>query len=556
MAEAAKKAILYARVSGEEQAKKGFSLSDQRDSLRRWAEREGYEVIEELADEGWSGAYLQRPGLDRVRELVAAGGVSVVATLFRDRLARGVYAQMLKEEFAAHGTRLIALNIQLDDSPEGDLQGGIMDQFAAYERAKIAERTRRGKLQKARQGKILRNSRAHYGFRHDEAGEAYVVNEDEMAVVRRIFREVAEGSSLHSIKRALDLEGVPTPNGGRYWGPSYLRTLVLEDVYRPHSYAEVKELVSQDVAARLDASRSYGVFWSNRTFTTRKRVPETNGGERGYRWRYSVQKNPREDWIAIPVPDAGLSRALVDAARLMVADNRRRTNKGRRFFELGGLVYCGGCGKRMQHSANLSRGRIYPYYKCRRVVRDGRDACPDGGSRPNHRAEELEGRIWGFVSDLMKNPEQLREDLERMVEFERRELRADPDREAKAWLEKLAEADRMRSGYQDLAAKGLMTPAELGEKLEGLKETREAAERELEALRSRRDRIERLERDTEEVLNTHAVMAPEALNGLSAKERHQLYRLLRLKVIVNAERDLEISGALGTGFVQTETVPR
>lgn len=210
----------------------------------------------------------------------------------------------------------------------------------------------------------------------------------------------------------------------------------------------------------------------------------------------------------------------------------------------------------MQHSANLSRGRIYPYYKCRRVVRDGRDACPDGGSRPNHRAEELEQRIWGFVSELMKSPEQLREDLERMVELEKRELRTDPEREARAWLEKLAEADRMRSGYQDLAAKGLMTPAELEEKLEGLGETRAAAERELEALRSRRDPIERLERDKEEVLNTHARMAPEVLDGLSPEERHQLYRLLRLKVVVNAERDLEVSGALGTGFVQAETVSR
>jgi site-specific DNA recombinase len=145
-----KRAILYARVSGEEQAKKGYSLSDQRQALREWAEDEGYEVVEEIADEGWSGAYLERPGLDRVRDLVEAGGVGVVAALFRDRIARGVYVQILKEEFAQHGTRLIALNARIDDSPEGELHGGILDQFAAYERAKISERTRRGKMRKAR----------------------------------------------------------------------------------------------------------------------------------------------------------------------------------------------------------------------------------------------------------------------------------------------------------------------------------------------------------------------------------------------------------------------
>jgi site-specific DNA recombinase len=73
-----KTAVLYARVSGEEQAKKGYSLPDQRQALREWAKDEGYEVLEEIADEGWSGAYLERPGLDRVRDLVEAGGVSIV----------------------------------------------------------------------------------------------------------------------------------------------------------------------------------------------------------------------------------------------------------------------------------------------------------------------------------------------------------------------------------------------------------------------------------------------------------------------------------------------
>ncbi len=160
------------------------------------------------------------------------------------------------------------------------------------------------------------------------------------------------------------------------------------------------------------------------------------------------------------------------------------------------------------------QGKTHPYYKRRRVFRDGMNACSDGGSRPDHRAEKLEGRTWGFVSDPMKNPHQLRQDLKRMVEWERREPRRDPEREAMAWLEKLARTDRGRRGYQDLAAKGLMTPGELGEKLEGLVEMRAVAEREPEALWARQDRIERLERDKEEVPNTYARMPPEALAGL------------------------------------------
>jgi site-specific DNA recombinase len=529
--------------------------------VRKWAESESYEILEEVADEGWSGAYLERPGLDRVRDLVAAEEVEVVATLSRDRLARGVYAQLLKEEFAGHGTRMIAVNAQLDDSPEGELQGGILDQFAAYERAKIAERTRRGKLQKARQGKLLRNSRAHYGFEHDETGEAYRVNEEEMATVRRIFREVAEGRPLHGVKRALELEGVPAPNGGRYWGPSFLRTLVQEDVYRPHPYAEIKALVSSVVADRLDEAKSYGVFWSNRTRTTRRRVSEAGPNGREYRWRYSVYQNPKQQWIAIPVLDAGLSCETVAAEREIIGDNRRSINKGRRFFELGGVLYCGGCGKRMLYSASPSKGRIYSYYKCRRIVRDGRDACPAGVSRPSHRATELELKIWELVSDLMKGPDQLCEDLERMIELEREGVDGDPERAAKVWADKLAEVEAERRGYLRLAAKGRMTHEDLDRELAELAKAQRTAERELAAIKNRRERVEWLERDKDEILDRYAKMAPEALDNLSPEERHLLYRMLRMKVVVNPDRSLEVSGALGTelvqsGFVQPETVSR
>jgi DNA invertase Pin-like site-specific DNA recombinase len=94
-----------------------------------------------------------------------------------------------------------------------------LDQLAKYERAKIAERARRGKLRKAREGKMLRTSHPDYGFKYDETGEDYIVDEEEMCVVRRIFRCVSVGETMHSIKRALELEGVPPTNtNGRKGG--------------------------------------------------------------------------------------------------------------------------------------------------------------------------------------------------------------------------------------------------------------------------------------------------------------------------------------------------
>src|SRR5215210_1621930 len=170
-----KRAILYARVSTDEQARSGYSLAQQIEALREHAAREGYEVLEEVQDPGQSGASLERPGMDRVRDLVAAGGVSVVLAQDRDRFAREpAYHYLLRREFEEHGCELRSLNDRGDGSPEGDLTDGILDQLAKYERAKIAERTRRGMMRKAREGRVV-VTRPAYGFRYNEANDALIV---------------------------------------------------------------------------------------------------------------------------------------------------------------------------------------------------------------------------------------------------------------------------------------------------------------------------------------------------------------------------------------------
>lgn len=158
--------------------------------------------------------------MDRVQDLVAAGGVSVVLAQDRDRFAREpAYHYLLKREFEEHSCVLRALNDQGDDSPEGALADGIIDQIAKSERTKTAERTRRGRLRKAREGKIVAiGGYATYGFKYNAMRDGYTVEEANMRTVRRIFRMIGEKRmSLHGIKRALEREGVPAPNGGRYW---------------------------------------------------------------------------------------------------------------------------------------------------------------------------------------------------------------------------------------------------------------------------------------------------------------------------------------------------
>jgi site-specific DNA recombinase len=200
-----KRAILYARVSTDEQARSGYSLAQQLEALRAYTAREGYEVLEEVSDPGQSGASLERPGMDRVRDLVAACGVSVVLAQDRDRFAREpAYHYLLRREFEEHGTKIRALNDRGDNSPEGELTDGILDQLAKYERTKIAERSRRGKLQKAREGKVVAGKRPPYGFRHNDARDNYVVDDERIQIIKRIFRMVgAEGYTMSATRLTL-----------------------------------------------------------------------------------------------------------------------------------------------------------------------------------------------------------------------------------------------------------------------------------------------------------------------------------------------------------------
>jgi site-specific DNA recombinase len=545
-----KRAILYARVSTDEQARSGYSLAQQLEALREYAAREGYEVLEEVQDPGQSGASLERPGMDRVRDLVAAGGVSVVLAQDRDRFAREpAYHYLLRKEFEEHGCKIRALNDRGDDSPEGELTDGILDQLAKFERAKITERTRRGKLQKARSGKVVGGHTANYGFRMNAARDGYAVDEPKMAVVRRIFRMIGEEElAITAVTKILNKEGEPGPAGGR-WNTYAVRRMVLEDVYKPHAPEEAAELVSPEVAARLDRGKRYGIWWFNRERWRRTKVAEPSPTGEGsvYRWRVVSVPRPRDEWVAVPVPDSGIPREMVDAARHIVSNNKSCSSNGDRIWELsGGVLRCSECGRRMRTSVTRKKdGKRYFYYSCASRREGNLSSCPN---RKTHRAERIEPAVWDLVSELLTDPERLRVGLDTMVEQERSGLRGDPDREAKVWLERLAEADRMRAGYQELAAKGLMTIEELSARLEELEATRRTASDELEAIRRRAERLAGLEQDRDALMEFYAGAVPENLERLGPEERRRIYGRLRLELWARSDGTLEARGVLVEGL--------
>ena len=201
------------------------TIQGQLEALRKYAQDRGYEIVAEYLDDGYSGATLGRPQLDRLRDALRSGEFDIVLFHSPDRLARkAVYQFIVLEELEKAGIRPEFLNYPIDDSPESRMLLGMQGLFAEYDRAKILERTRRGKLQRAREGALV-GGHAPYGYRwikRNEVRRAHLeIDEYQEAVVRRMYHLlVDESHSTWAIARLLTEEGIPTARGlsnGNLW---------------------------------------------------------------------------------------------------------------------------------------------------------------------------------------------------------------------------------------------------------------------------------------------------------------------------------------------------
>ena len=244
------------------------------------------------------------------------------------------------------------------------------------------------------------------------------------------------------------------------------------------------------------------------------------------------------------MPDSGIPREWVDAARKAISDNVKFSYAGGRFWELSGLMQCSecGCGMLGNSPTNGSRNKVHHYYRCRTRHPEGKGAC---SMSKNIRAEDAEHAVWSFVTGLLLNPDALREGLDEMIERERGGNHGNLEEEVAHWLDRLADVERKRASFQDMAAEELITFDELRAKLAALEETRQTARRELVALEGRTERLQTLECDRDALLEHYAEMMPKVLDTLESEERHRVYNMLRLGAVAFPDGTLEVSGALG-----------
>lgn len=145
---------IYARVSCEQQVSTN-TIESQRMALQEQAKRDGAVCPShhQFVDDGYSGSTLIRPALEQLRDAIAQGKIDRLYVQSPDRLARKyAYQVILVDEFTQAGVEVIFLNHPLGQSPEDELLLQVQGMVAEYERAKILERSRRGKRHAAQSG--------------------------------------------------------------------------------------------------------------------------------------------------------------------------------------------------------------------------------------------------------------------------------------------------------------------------------------------------------------------------------------------------------------------
>ena len=408
-------AAIYARVSSERQ-RQDETIQSQTVGLRELATERGLLVPDDLVfeDEGFSGATLTRPALERLRDRAAEGAFEVLLCHAPDRLARRyAYQVLLLEEFQRVGVEVcFAKEPERGATPEDELLRQFQGMIAEYERAQIRERTRRGKLHRARTGHQAVLSCAPYGYRYVKKSEHsegfWEIDEVQAQVVREVFeRYINDDVSIGELARWLTGRGVPTRTGKAVWDRSSVWGMLRNTAYRGEAaFGKTKTLERHGKPTR----------------TTRAR------GERHGR-RPAREDQPAESWTLIAVP-AIVSEETFELAQARLSQNahfaKRNTKKP---TLLQGILVCRECGYGCYRSTTRTTNKRIYYYRC-----IGSDNYRHIGGRVCHsrpiRADELDGLVWQEVRRLLEDPALVRAEIDRRLQALRTEHPASRRREA------------------------------------------------------------------------------------------------------------------------------
>lgn len=368
------RAVLYARVSKDDRSKDGRNLDGQLEMGQEYVSEKGYRVVAELSedDKGASGAEIDLPQLNQIRDMARNREFDVLIVRELDRLSRSLAKQLIvEEELNRYGVRIEYVLAEYDDTPEGRLQKHIRATIAEYEREKIKERMNRGKRLKVKSGSVIVAGRPPYGYRllKDDKRMWLEIVEDQVPIIRLIFTWYLEGASLWEIGRRLDEMNVPPPKtGSKKWHKTTIGNILVNETYA-------------------------GVWHYG------KAAKDKDG---------KLCFHPQEEWLAVEVP-AIIQPEVWQRVEAQKQHNRDRAQRNiKHEYLIAKLTGCGCCGGRVSAYSSGDGEWVGTYYKCRSRGDQDKITC----ELPIFRSKELDAKIWIWTKEYFKDPKTLRQKLE------------------------------------------------------------------------------------------------------------------------------------------------
>lgn len=439
------KLALYARVSSEEQ-REGQTIDSQIAELERFARDKGWECVDVYKDDGWSGALLSRPELDRLRDDARDGRFQAVLINDVDRLARNVmHLGIIKRDLERHGVRVVFRKLPSESSPTQNLMVNILGSFAEFEREMIADRTRRGRRHKVEERQQYLGCIAAYGYRYTRkdraAGRDGVLEivPSEATVVKQMFEWVdLEGLSARRVVDRLNKGQMPTRGGSRQWAKSSVLRILRNEMYAGVWYYNKFQGCEPAKTARFPRYRRH--------------------------LNSSLRRRPRTEWLPVTMPE---SLRLVPRDRWERVQQRLNRNiafsprNEKHFYLLKGLTQCNGC--KARYVGEPCHGKFY--YRCH--ARCGR--CP------MVKEGDLDETVLSAVRELLRNPRIVLKGVARLRERNEREAELLNQQAKEADLESkriTTEEKRVLEAYR----LGIISPRQLGSELEQLRARRNAVQ--------------------------------------------------------------------------------
>src|SRR6202163_3768947 len=499
-------AAIYARVSSEQQREE-HTIASQTAALIEFAASKDLQVPREwvFEDEGYSGATLERPGLERVRDLAAEGQIQAVLAYAPDRLSRKyAYQILLMEELAHHGVETLFVKAPQGATAEDQLLVQFQGMIAEYERAQILERSRRGKRHRARAGEISGLSGAPYGYRYlrksDEAPASYSVIETEARVVQQVYESyTVTGWSIGAITRWLNEHGVATRKPGTRWERSMVWAMLRHPAYR-----------------------GTPCFGKTRV-PPRQRVTRALRARGGMTTRNSANhERPREEWIEIPVPALIAEETFARAQELLHENKVRAPRRTIEPSVVQAWVSCRLCGYALSRASTRSSARPIHYYRC--LGSDGwRHLGGPVSKNPPVRQDLLDQIVWTEVMRLLQEPALIEQELDRRLAAARA---ADPTKQREQTIQR--ELVRVGKGIERLLTayqEELLSIEQLRERMPPLRQREQTLRLELHAITEQtRDRAAYLR--LAETLSSFLARLRLAADTLDILERQRIVRLV------------------------------